>query len=118
MGVRCSRTQARRSAVLHQLFDNLKKAQTSPGVKAIVITGAGGKFSGGFDIQQFAQGTGGAAISETVNEAFLNLVDTGAKPTVAAIPGIALGGGCELSVACNARVCVPGGPLRELLAPL
>jgi enoyl-CoA hydratase/3-hydroxyacyl-CoA dehydrogenase len=98
-------------AVLQSLFSCLKKAQSDPKVVAIVITGANGKFTGGFDISQFQKQEGGAAISEMVSRSFLELVETGPKPTVAALSAIALGGGCELAVACNARVATPGAAL-------
>jgi enoyl-CoA hydratase/3-hydroxyacyl-CoA dehydrogenase len=101
--------------VLQQLFDNLKKAQASPQVKAIVITGANGTFSGGFDITQFKSGGADSNLSENVNVGFLDLVETGPKPTVAAISNIALGGGCELAIACNARVATPGTTLTSRL---
>ena len=94
--------------MIQQLFENLKKAQGSPQVKAIVITGANGTFSGGFDISQFMSGGADKNLSANVNIGFLDLVETGPKPTVAAISTIALGGGCELAVACNARVATPG----------
>jgi enoyl-CoA hydratase/3-hydroxyacyl-CoA dehydrogenase len=102
-------------AVIKQLFDNLQKAQASPNVKAIVITGANGIFSGGFDITQFKSGGADANLSENVNTGFLNLVETGPKPTVAAVSGVALGGGCELAIACNARVATPGTLSRDAL---
>jgi hypothetical protein len=79
-------------------------------VVGIVITGANGKFSGGFDISQFQRKEGGADISKLVNEGFLKLVETGPKPTVAALSTLALGGGCELAVACNGRVATTGAP--------
>lgn len=94
--------------MIQQLFENLKKAQGSPQVKAIVITGANGTFSGGFDISQFKSGGADDSLSESVNTGFLDLVETGPKPTVAALSNIALGGGCELAIACNARVATPG----------
>lgn len=97
--------------MLQTLFDALKRAHSDAAVKAIVITGAGGKFSGGFDISQFQKQEGGAAISDLVNKSFLELVETGPKPTVAALSTIALGGGCELAVSCNARVATPGAAL-------
>lgn len=98
----------RRVAVLRELFDHLKRCQTSPEVKAIVITGANGVFSGGFDISKFQDGGADEDLSSNVNKAFLDLVETGPKPTVAALSKIALGGGCELAVSCNARVATPG----------
>lgn len=79
-------------------------------MKAIVITGANGVFSGGFDISKFQDGGADEDLSSNVNKAFLDLVETGPKPTVAAVSKIALGGGCELAVSCNARVATPGLP--------
>ena len=102
------RAQSCVPAVLKDLFGHLKAAQADAKVAAIVVTGANGKFSGGFDIQQFADQTAGADLSSNVNGAFSELVEAGAKPVVAAVSGIALGGGCELSVACAGRVATPG----------
>lgn len=94
--------------MISQLVENLKRAHASPQVKAIVIIGANGVFSGGFDITQFQSGGADDRLSENVNTAFLELVESGAKPTVAALSTIALGGGCELAVSCNARIATPG----------
>lgn len=68
-----------------------------------------GRFCAGFDINQFLESSGGGGIDNRINEAFCDLVESGPKPTVAAVQGMALGGGCELALACNARVCTPGG---------
>ncbi|KAK9812903.1 hypothetical protein WJX72_005569 [[Myrmecia] bisecta] len=96
--------------LLESLFTCLAEAQASREVKAIVITGDGGLFSAGFDIAVFTQQSGGG-IDRTVNDKLCTLVEDGPKPTVAAIEGIALGGGCEVALACNARVCTPGTKL-------
>lgn len=71
------------------------------------------RFCAGFDINQFQNkesGKGGG-IDMAINNAFVEVVEQGPKPTVAAIELVALGGGCELALACNARVAAPGTKL-------
>ncbi|KAG7669001.1 hypothetical protein Ndes2526B_g00718 [Nannochloris sp. 'desiccata'] len=95
--------------VLQSLFNHLREAHNRRDVHAIVVTGANGKFCAGFDIAQFANSNnGGGGIDDKINNAFVALLEDGPKPTVAAIQGIALGGGCEVAIACNARVATPG----------
>ena len=98
-------------AVLSSLFNHARDAHNRSDVKAIVVTGQGGKFSAGFDIQQFLTQSGGGGIDSKINAAFCELLESGPKPTVAAVEGIALGGGCETAMACNARLCTPGTKL-------
>ncbi|GMH40136.1 hypothetical protein BSKO_08040 [Bryopsis sp. KO-2023] len=99
--------------VLGGLFYHLERAQSNPSIKAIILRGANGLFCAGFDVSLFRESKGGGIVSGDanaggwVNEHFCDLLESGPKPTVAAIDGIALGGGCEASVACNARVCTP-----------
>lgn len=49
-------------AVLFSLFDAARQAQASQDVKAIVVTGANGRFSAGFDIAQFQKNSGGGGV--------------------------------------------------------
>ncbi|CAL5343344.1 unnamed protein product [Camellia sinensis] len=73
-------------------------------VKAIVVTGAKGKFSGGFDITAF----GGMQGRKKV---LTDIVEAARKPSVAAIDGLALGGGLEVAMACHARISTPSAQL-------
>ena len=103
--------QTARFAVLRSLFTHVREAHASSQVKAIVINGSKQRFSAGFDINQFAKASGGSGLDDTVNDALCELVESGPKPTVAAIEGMALGGGLEVAMSCNARVAVSGAKL-------
>lgn len=98
-------------AVLRGLFEGLGKAHADGQVKAVVVTGAGKNFSAGFDINQFQNQSGGGGIDNKINDSICSLLEGGTKPTVAAIQGVALGGGLEVAMGCNARVAVPGSRL-------
>jgi len=94
--------------VLQALFTNLQKAHADPRVKAVVVTGTGKNFSAGFDINQFQNVSGGGGIDNRINESICDVLEAGPKPTVAAIQGVALGGGLEVAMGCNSRIAAPG----------
>ncbi|XP_015082869.1 peroxisomal fatty acid beta-oxidation multifunctional protein AIM1-like isoform X1 [Solanum pennellii] len=83
-------------------------------VKAIVLTGNGGRFSGGFDINVFQKvhATGDTSQMPDVSvNLVVNTMEDGKKPAVAAIEGLALGGGLELALGCHARIAAPRAQL-------
>jgi enoyl-CoA hydratase len=103
-----------RPAVLNalntQTIDELRRTilalKHDDGVRAVVITGAGQKaFIAGADINELAvqsptSGRGHAATGQHV----FDLIENMGKPVIAAINGYALGGGCELAMACTLRL--------------
>lgn len=93
------------------LFDNLRLAHSDPRVKAVVVTGQGKNFSAGFDINQFQKAPKGGGIDNNINESICEILEGGPKPTVAAIQGVALGGGLEVAMGCSSRVAAPGARL-------
>lgn len=91
--------------LLNQLHDALKQAKKNPAVRALLITGAGKAFCAGADIKQLAElnGQTGVAFAEHGQKIFRELEELG-KPSLAAINGFALGGGCELAMAATLRI--------------
>ena len=87
------------------LADGLGKANADPAVKSIVITGAGKAFSGGADIKEFGSPK---ALMEPNLLSVILACEYSAKPVVAAIHTIAMGGGLELALGCHYRICAPG----------
>lgn len=85
-----------------------EQAIADDAVEAIVIASAGKIFCGGADISEF--GSPKAIASPNLNEV-CNQIEESSKPVVAAINGMALGGGCELALACDYRVALPSTKL-------
>ena len=81
------------------LYESLVKAEENSDVKGVVLTGNGRSFIAGADISEF----GGNVEGISLNEVFSKLENC-QKPVVAAINGIALGGGLETALCCNYRI--------------
>ncbi len=87
------------------ITDGLAKANADAAVKAVVITGAGKAFSGGADIKEFGSPK---ALMEPNLLSVILAVENSAKPVVAAVHSVCMGGGLELSLGCHYRIAAPG----------
>ncbi|KVC35531.1 3-hydroxyacyl-CoA dehydrogenase NAD-binding domain-containing protein [Burkholderia pseudomultivorans] len=87
------------------VMDALDRAAQDPSVTAIVLTGAGRAFSGGADITEFNTPK---ALQEPTLHTVIRAVEASAKPVVAALHSVVMGGGLELALGAHYRVAAPG----------
>jgi enoyl-CoA hydratase len=94
------------AATFHELNKALAELIANPAVRAILLTGSGEKaFAAGADIQELAQisAIDGQALALSGQHLFDRIESCG-KPVIACVNGFALGGGCELALACTFRI--------------
>jgi enoyl-CoA hydratase len=93
-----------------QLGETVAGFASDPGVRAIVVAGEGKVFCAGADIAEFSQLDGPAEFGEFVGRLTesIDLIADCPKPSVAALHGVALGGGLELALGCDIRVAEEG----------
>jgi len=100
---------------VREIADAVAEAFRDNAVKAIVMTGTGKNFIAGADITQIKDVTSRDGILQLLaeNNRFLNSIETGPKPVIAAINGNCLGGGLELAMVCHYRVAARGVDLGQ-----
>jgi enoyl-CoA hydratase len=92
--------------VLDELDNVMDSVYRDDNIKAVIITGAGEKaFVAGADISEFisVEDTEGLSLSKRGQDLFFK-IENCPKPVIAAVNGFALGGGCELAMACHFRL--------------
>lgn len=83
------------------IVDGVQRAIDHPAIRAIVLIGSGKGFSGGADIREFNTPK---ALQEPSLHTVIRTIESCEKPVIAAIHGLAMGGGLELALGCHYRV--------------
>jgi 3-hydroxyacyl-CoA dehydrogenase len=89
------------------LLAELEAAQADSAVTAVVLAGANGTFSGGADMKGFGENPPPRPNARDLIDA----LEASAKPVVAAIEGVAMGGGLEVALGCDYRIAAPSARL-------
>lgn len=99
------------TALLAEFADALRAVDADRGIRAAIVTGSGEKaFAAGADIVEFKQigdAVAGAAFARR-GQAIVAQIARMRLPVIAAVNGFALGGGCELALACDIRIASEG----------
>jgi enoyl-CoA hydratase/carnithine racemase len=93
-------------AMWHGIAEIFSRLGRDPEVRAIILTGAGGNFSVGADVSEFAKVRSNVAESKTYEvavDASSDAIANAPKTVIAVLEGYCLGGGCHLSMACDFR---------------
>jgi enoyl-CoA hydratase len=92
--------------VIAELADAVTRIETDSAVRGVLVTGAGSKaFVAGADIGELsAQSPMEGKMRATAGQTVFRRLERCGKPVVAAVNGFALGGGCELAMACHIRI--------------
>lgn len=96
--------------LLDQLAQNLDRLEDDTNVHVVIITGAGDRaFSAGADIREFVESINDGADAAVKRfakrgQAVTDVIETFPKPTIAAVNGLAYGGGCEIIEACHLAI--------------
>ena len=90
------------------ITEGVEKAVQDASIKSIVITGHGKAFSGGADIREFGSPK---ATQEPNLLSVIAQIENCAKPVVAAVHTVAMGGGLELALGCHYRIAAPGASI-------
>jgi 2-(1,2-epoxy-1,2-dihydrophenyl)acetyl-CoA isomerase len=97
------------------LRDALTAARDDPGVRALVLTGAGGAFCSGADVSEFVTDVHPLTRMRPITDVALLLHEM-PKPTVARVDGVAVGAGWNLALGCDLVVATPEARFSQIFA--
>jgi enoyl-CoA hydratase len=117
---RPDKLNALNAAVIAELNDAIGHIEGDPGVRGVLLTGAGTKaFAAGADIAEVRdQGAMEGQARSLLGQRMMRRLERCGKPVLAAVNGFALGGGCELAMACHIRVASDGAKFGQPEAKL
>lgn len=104
---RPDKLNALNKTVIDELGEVIESINNDPAIGGVIITGAGPKsFVAGADISEFLSldAATGAALGQVGQDKVFTRIEQSPKPFIAAVNGFALGGGCELAMACHIRI--------------
>jgi len=111
---RPDKLNALNSATLSELGAAFEELRVREDVGGIIVTGAGRAFVAGADISELGSQTPVLAKARArAGQEVFRRIETSPKPVVAAVNGFALGGGCELAMACHIRLAAEGATFGQ-----
>jgi enoyl-CoA hydratase len=111
---RPDKLNALNDATMAELGRAVEHTRADEGIGGVIVTGAGRAFVAGADISELREksATDAYALARRGQEVFRR-IETSPKPTIAAVNGFALGGGCELAMACHIRIASEGAKFGQ-----
>jgi enoyl-CoA hydratase/carnithine racemase len=118
--IRLNRPQLKNAftfAMIDQWAEALRAARTDPGVRVVVVTGAGDAFCSGVDMAEFDEQASGpfalkSALTERIHRVAYALQDLD-KPVIAAVNGVAVGAGMDMALMCDIRLLARSARMSE-----
>jgi enoyl-CoA hydratase len=102
------------AVTLGELAEAIEELAADPAVRVILLAGAGRAFAAGADIRELAALTAEEGRAFALRgQSLLRRIETLGKPVIACIQGFALGGGCELALACTLRLAADDARLGQ-----